>query len=160
MNEKMFCLFHQNIQSIGTSFLRLQKALVYHEVDILFLTEHWKSEEELRLYIPHGYNLSSAFCRDRGRHSGCAILVQQGMYCLERLDLKSLSVDGSFECCASQTIISNDKYLIVCIYRPNTAPVSNIEIFFEKFILILDQCLLENARLIVAGDFNIDLLSD
>lgn len=77
----------------------------------------------------------------------------------DRIDFKSLSICGVFECCASQTYIEGDRYIIICIYRPNTSPSCNIDIFFERFISLLDLCLVENVRFIIAGDFNIDLLS-
>lgn len=80
------------------------------------------------------------YCRERGRHGGCAIFFKQGMQFTDRIDFKNLNVSGSFECCASQVIIGSDKYLIICIYRPNTLPLSNIEIFFEKLMILLDKC--------------------
>lgn len=136
----------------------MERALYSHDVDILCLTEHWKSESELIAYIPNNYVLASSCCRDKGRHGGCAIFLKDGMQFKDRLDFKSLTVFGSIECCGIQTIIGPDKYLITCIYRPNTLPLSDIDIFFENFILLIEQCLKENIRFIIAGDFNIDLL--
>lgn len=123
------------------------------------MTEHWKSSEEIGSYIPHGYLLASSYCRTKGHHGGCAILLEQGIQHSERVDIKSLSVPGSVECCASMIVIDTVKYLIICMYRPNTPPLTDITVFFEKFSLILDQCMLENVNFIITGDFNVDILS-
>lgn len=157
--KKNFRLLNQNVQSIGTSFLKLQHILSSQAINILCITEHWKSEEELMLYTPPGYVLVSSYCREKGKHGGCAIFLEKGMQYSHRKDFKNLSVIGCFECCVSQIMIDSEKYLIICIYRPNSYPLSNVDIFFERFISVLDGCQVENVKVIISGDFNIDLLS-
>lgn len=140
--------------------MKLQNVLSNHHINILCITEHWRSSEELPLYTPPGYILASSYCRERGRHGGCAIYYEVGMQFTNRDDFKHLNFNGSFECCASQFAIGSEKYLLICIYRPNTLPLSDIDVFFEKFSLVLDKCHNERMKFIIAGDFNIDLLSD
>lgn len=123
------------------------------------LTEHWRSEEEIGIYTPEDFFLASSYCRDKGHHGGCAIFIKQGIECLERPDIKSLSVPGVIECCACQIEIQYKKYLIVCVYRPNSQPLADVFLFFEKFSLVLDQCFLQGVDLVISGDFNIDILS-
>lgn len=138
--------------------MKLEQTLLIHQVNIACITEHWKSQDELVNYIPDGFALTSSYCRDRGQHGGCAIYVEQGMEYSERPDLKAFNVPGIFECCSSQVVLDNNKYLIICIYRPNTVTL-NDGIFFEKFIALLDKCLMYESSLIIAGDFNVDILS-
>ncbi|XP_044749173.1 uncharacterized protein LOC123314395 [Coccinella septempunctata] len=111
-------------------------------------------------YIPEGYKLTSEYSREKGHHGGCAIIVKEEFHYSERIDFKTFSDFGSIECCATLVTVSSEKkLLIICVYRPTTRPLSKIEVFFEKFNGILDQCLMENIPFIIAGDFNVNILS-
>jgi exonuclease III len=48
--------------------------------------------------------------------------------------------------------------IIRVIYRPNTAPKSDLNIFFTSYSEILEILNNENKEIVVMGDFNIDLL--
>ena len=53
---------------------------------------------------------------------------------------------------------SNETVVIGVIYRPNTPPRADIDIFNKHLSDIMDQVTNENKKIILAGDFNIDLL--
>lgn len=77
--------------------LRLKRALCFHEVDILCLTEHWKSESDLSACILNGYKLASSCCRNKGQHGGYAIFPSKSMQFMDRLDVRLHKKVGSFE---------------------------------------------------------------
>ena len=53
---------------------------------------------------------------------------------------------------------SNKKTTIVgCIYRPNTPPKACMDTFTTKLIDIINKSNSEGKRLLMMGDFNIDL---
>lgn len=104
-----------------------------------------------------GYSLGSSFCRERGKHGGSAIFHKADITCVERSDLKSFSVAKVIECSAIQMSLKDNKLIIVCIYRPNTPPLSNVSLFLVKLRHILEICCRQNVRLIITGDFNIDI---
>lgn len=128
-------------------------------VTFLTITEHWKSDMEISAYKIHGLNLITSFCRDGGNHGGCAVYCRNGIECKERSDLKMFSVPFVYECSAVETIINGIKYVIISVYRPNTAPKADIKLFFDQIYTMLDKLVRENTRFILSGDFNIDLLS-
>ncbi|KAK9880586.1 hypothetical protein WA026_011826 [Henosepilachna vigintioctopunctata] len=47
---------------------------------------------------------------------------------------------------------------MVCIYRPDTVPFSNIDLFFEKFITLLELLTSSKQLYAIVGDFNLDML--
>lgn len=120
------------------------------------VTEHWKSGDELPAYVIEGWKLVSYFCRPSGCHGGSAIYCRSNISCKQRTDLTSLSVIRCFECSAVEVQLGSSKYVIVCIYHP---PTGNDELFFEKLYKLLIILTLEGKNYILAGDYNIDLLS-
>lgn len=151
------CFLHQNLQSIGSEFNKLQYIVDKHRVDFLAVTEHWKSNEELQHYRLQGYNLASYFCRNEGEHGGSALYLKDNIIFKTRTDINNFSVPFAFECCAAQICQKNKNIILICVYRPDSTS-DNFDIFLDKLSYILLHCVNEKAD-ILADDFNIDLLS-
>lgn len=151
---------HQNIQSLGTSFSALQALVEEQHPDILTLSEHWKSYEQLHLHKVPGYTLVSSFCRDINKHGGTAIYCRNNLSYKIRNDFDHFNVDKVVELACIQVSSFRFEFLVFCFYRPNTPPEANVTIFLEKFKLVLDKCISENMSFVISGDFNIDLLTD
>lgn len=122
------------------------------------MTEHWQSFEQLQAYHFNGYRLASVFCREKGSHGGSALYCKESINFKVRYDLEKLSVSNVIECSAIQLISCSEKSIIVCIYRPDTSPLADIDLFFERLMTILNVALRENSKIVVLGDFNIDTL--
>lgn len=127
--------------------------------DIVAITEHWKSKDELEAGMLEGYKLVSSFCRLKGRHGGTAIYCKEDLKCTDRQDYNSLSIPNVIECCAASLYMENCKMLIICIYRPNTPPLADVVQFLECLREIFERCLSETSDYILVGDFNLDILS-
>lgn len=69
--RKCICLssiIHQNAQSLGNSIDKINQMLQDHcDCKILCLSEHWKSEGQLKSLGINNFNLISAFCREEER---------------------------------------------------------------------------------------------
>lgn len=77
-----------------------------------------------------------------------------GLQFREISDIAKQSISGIFECCAVEIIAH--KVIIICIYR---IPKHNYEVFYDKLDHILNKvCLSSNKKIILCGDFNIDVL--
>lgn len=76
----------------------------------------------------------------------------------EITDIRRTSVEGHIEC-SSIRITSSRKIIIICIYRP---PVGDLQIFFRSVSNILHFCQTKyrNHKIVLAGDFNINLFND
>lgn len=129
----------------------------YEECMFLCITEHWKTEEQLMIYGIENFHLISSFCRQENEHGGSAIYARKSIQCKERTDVKTLSISGQFECSACEWKRNKEKIIVMSIYRP---PTGDINIFINRLDEALCLFCHENATIIVAGDFNVDLLVD
>ncbi|KAK9873564.1 hypothetical protein WA026_022977 [Henosepilachna vigintioctopunctata] len=86
----------QNIQFIGNSILQLENFLNGQDVDILALTEHWKSKNELKNYEIPGFSMADAYCRESSRHDSSVIYCKDYVEHKTRVDIQSLSVPFIF----------------------------------------------------------------
>ncbi|XP_045468062.1 uncharacterized protein LOC123676292 isoform X2 [Harmonia axyridis] len=157
-------LTHLNIQSLSTSLNGLEIFVNENKIDFLALTENWQSYEQLMAYKLNGFNLITSFCREINRHGGCAIYVREQLHnkCKKRKEMDKFNVPRVIECTALEYEGNNHiKLIIICIYRPNTHPFENVDIFFEKMNLILKTLTIrtKNIKFMITGDFNIDMLN-
>ncbi|KAK9696080.1 hypothetical protein QE152_g32127 [Popillia japonica] len=151
-------LIHQNVQSLGNSVDRIE-AMLMKNSDCYFLciTEHWKSVSQLQTLKIRNFKIAASYCRDERQHGGVAIYVREKIKCCVREKLCNLSIKGVFECAAVDCSINNRRVSVGTIYRP---PDGGVSVFFD----LLEQFLLgiykEDTTIIIAGDFNINLLGD
>lgn len=147
------------MQSIGNAVEELNEFLDQHK-DTLFvcITEHWKTEDQLRNFVLDNFYLASSFCRrGENEHGGSAVYVLNGVQATAMDRVNSLSVQGQFECAACECRVGRQKVVVISLYNPTSG--SN-EIFLEKFEEMLAALNFETAIIIIAGDFNIDLLTN
>lgn len=120
----------------------------------LAVTEHWKTEEQIKHYNLANYDLASCYCREENLHGGSAIYVRNGTLWKARSDLTKYSEKFIFECAAIEFSINNIKVVVLSVYR---SPSSDVNIFLSKIENILSRLAAENVLLFLAGDFNIDI---
>lgn len=146
------------MQSIGNCVDELEVFLEEHpECMFLCLTEHWKTEDQLRNYGIKNFYLAASCCREENKHGGSAIYAKSGIKFREKREATNMSVIGQIECSVGEFEINKTKFIIMSIYRP---PNGNVDIFLTKMEEILIHVVCEKSILIVAGDFNIDILSE
>jgi hypothetical protein len=72
-------VLHHDIQSLNNKIQEL--VLFLHArgkmVDVLCLTEHWISEDQIKLINLEQYRLISQFCRHNRRDGGSCIFVRE-----------------------------------------------------------------------------------
>lgn len=124
-------------------------------LDIICITEHFiMSGQEKLLCIPN-YKLAACYARPNIKRGGACILVKKGLEYKELPDIMRHSVAGIIECCAIE--LTSQKLTILCVYRP--PKYTNFNIFYEKLDIILKNiCNKTNKKIIMCGDFNIDIL--
>lgn len=125
------------------------------DVDILCITEHFMmAGYENYLSLPN-YSLAACFSRPNSKRGGSCIMVKNGHQWKELKEIANLSLINIFECCAIELVAN--KLLIVCVCR---VPNGNLDVFFnklEKLLNIISKTK-KYEHLLIAGDFNIDLL--
>lgn len=151
-------IIHQNVQSLGNKIDRLQYTLQSHpSCSFLCITEHWKSENQLKLLKLQKFKLVSAICRKEGSHGGAAVYAHENLKAVPRKPLNGLSVIGSFECAVAECSAYNESIIITSIYRP---PAGDMQVFLNSLETLLTNLSTENKTLLIAGDFNIEMVNE
>ena len=151
-------IIHQNVQSLGNSIDSVNNMLENNSsCKLLCITEHWKSPEELKMLAIKNFNMVNAFCRGHGEHGGSAIYVHKSVKCKPRNKLNQLSIKNSFECAAVECTFGKDQLLVMSVYRP---PLGSIDIFFNCLEKVLLDVFVENKKIVMTGDFNIEMIKN
>ena len=144
-------IIHQNIQCITNKIQQLDIFLSDHNADVLLLSEHWQSDDQIDLINLQNFNLCASFNRQKQKHGGVAIFCRNNIK-IKHLDhCNDLSLINIFECCGVE--IRGYDIVVIVVYRP---PNGDINIFLEQFGKLLDMFLHSNKFLVIGGDFNID----
>ena len=127
------------------------------ECRIVCITEHWKSEEELKYMSLKDFNLTASYCRESNKHGGSAVYVHKSIKGQTRIFFSKFSIKYQIEIAAMECDLQGELVLVLSVYRPSGA---NIEIFFDRFESLLSAVMKENKVVIVAGDFNVEMLKN
>ncbi|XP_052753933.1 uncharacterized protein LOC128201317 [Galleria mellonella] len=125
-------------------------------VEVICLSETFlKSNDEKNLHI-QGYCLADFYSRPNQRRGGVCILCKDH-YSFNKISMLSeYATERTFECCGIS--IPQMKFFIICIYR---IPKSDPQLFLNKLETLLDKLRYKkNYKIIIAGDFNINILKD
>jgi exonuclease III len=160
ISYKYISVLHQNINGLINKADALSVHLqgfinIGKPIDVICITEHnMKSDDEMQLMIVN-YSLAAQFCR-KSRDGGSCILVRNIHKYKSLPDIADLSIPNIIECCAIE--LTDHKIIIITIYRVPRNDNQRMRIFFHKLINILNKLCYTNKKVIISGDFNIDIL--
>lgn len=156
--KNVISIFHHNVQHLPSRIDLLEIFLNELKPDIVALTEHKMTDEELGILNVANYNTTSYFARKLGRGGGVIILVHKNLSYKTIIipSVQSLLLEKVFEFSLSEILTSNCSFLLGCIYR--TPDSSNLDQFFINLEILLDVLCKRYKNVIIAGDFNIDVL--
>ena len=164
INANSLKLIHHNARSLMTDcrmdeYVSLFKILK-HPFDILVFTETWlKKEEEGQCKFDcynhvHLLRPVDEYIDFKERGGGISIFVKNNLDFTHRTDLTIMTPFA--ECSFIEMKFNNHKYLIGGIYR---TPDTDIVEFMENFNCKIEP-LKSSHKIILLGDFNIDLLKN
>jgi hypothetical protein len=154
-NSNLFTVMHVNCRSIVNKVTELESLLfsLNNKPDICFFSETWLSNNAL---APHFANYSGHHMVREGRGGGVSIYVQN---CFDCHEMPCCTTKSTFECVGTVVKVNESlSVLSICIYRP---PNTDINVFFdelEELFVSVTNAYPRIDRLIVGGDFNINLL--
>lgn len=150
------CIMHYNIQGIKDKFEDLHILLNEKTVKIVCLNEHniRESNKSLLNKIPD-FSLRDGYFRDNSRGGSC-ILVDKSLSATPRQDIKSLNEDFVFE--SSSIEIKSLNLIVVSIYRTPGNDISKLFLIKLKKLLNTLQKESKKKRVVIAADFNINIL--
>ena len=127
--------------------------------DIIGLTEIFKLNDGFNYSITGYHDILSNTRHDSDDgHGGVGIYINENMSFLKRDDL-TIFIPHVIESLFVEVKINSKKSIIVgVIYRPNTQPHADMDLFADKLSEIISKISNENKESYIMGDFNIDLL--
>ena len=154
VNETSF--LHFNVRSMNANFDRLSLFLdnFQDKYPIIGITETWFSSHSTAMYDLPRYQLIT---NDRQSRSGggVAMYIPISFECQTKTELYMMN--DSLESLFVEIIIPGEKNLLVgVVYRP---PNGDVNEFIEELSNTLSSPLSRNKKIIIMGDFNINLLS-
>ena len=159
LNRNTF--FHLNCRGLSANWESFRDLLgdihgKTFSFDIIGISEVFSCDRDKRISLP-GYRDIITRCRPNGTRGGVALFIKENIPFKIRDDL-SVFIPHIFESLFVEINSQNGKSIIGIIYRPNTAPKADLDIFTNTLNDILDIINTERKHSIIMGDMNIDLL--
>ena len=149
-------LTQMNANGVENKKAELEVFLQKHSPDIICISETHLRHESVLCFQLDDYN-SFHFCRKNKAYGGSAIFTRKTLDTVERTDLYDLCRENCFELSAVDLILSPVEKITVCnVYRtpPKVTPALNE--FLDNFESLCSR-LKSKQKVVIAGDFNIDL---
>lgn len=158
---KCIHLFHQNINGLISKSDLLTLSLDSLEnkqqpLDILCITEHNMVTTDMYLLKIMNFRLGSIYCRKKRRGGSC-ILVRNSLDFTPINNISKFSHENIIECSGIE--LKEHKLYVICIYRPPKLKKEDIDMFFSRFESLLNRYCRSTKRVIICGDFNINILN-
>ena len=149
-----FSMMHLNKRSIQSKLSKLDQymANLNANFDIIGISETWLSDLNQNIYQLDGYNHESLVRPDR-THGGVSVFISS-LFPYRILNEICIVVKD-IECLFIEIELNGLKLYIGIIYR---TPDSDVRIFFDHLMNILEKLRLRNQPCYLMGDYNIDLL--
>ena len=153
--------FHLNVRGLSANWESF-KTLVCElqsdsfAFDFIGLSESYKTEFDNRIQLT-GYHKPLTRNRTHDFRGGVALFIKDEITFRVREDI-SIFIPNIFESIFIECKCKSINIVVGVIYRPNTPPKADIDVFMSTLFEILEIVELENKNCIIMGDVNIDLL--
>ena len=161
-SNPLYSCFHLNCRGLSNNWDKFTLLLndLHSETfkfDFIGISEAFNCEGDNRLKLP-GYHKPKLKGRTSGIKGGIGLFISEDKNVIPRDDL-SVFIPNVFESIFVEINNGKSKNLIVgIIYRPNTFPLADMDIFSNTLFDIMDMINKENKTSVIMGDMNIDLL--
>lgn len=148
-------IMHFNIRNLVTNLIELEAyiSLLKRRPDVIALSETWLDKFHESNINVQGYTCYNVV-RSRP-HGGVSILIRENIE--SSLIEKHSFVNSEIEICTVSVKLKATNYIVSSIYRPRFKH-DNIKEFRESLAPILNDKTFRNSKVILTGDFNINLL--
>ena len=156
-NDRGLSVIHFNVRSLRANFDKLCQCLdnLNYKFDVIAITETWMNNDTIVSdYEIDEYDLYYVN-RVNKRGGGVGIYVKNELNC-KQLKQYSVTYNDIMECITIELSFSKKKNVIIsCVYR---TPGSCVHAFCEQIELLFSNITARNKKVVICGDFNIDLL--
>ena len=161
-NSNMISFFHLNCRGLSSNwehFIELINSLHTNtfQFDIIGVSECYKHENDIRIHI-NGYHEILSRNRNEGRKGGVGLFIKNNIQFKVREDI-SVFIPHVFESLFVEIELdSNKKQIVGIVYRPNTPPLADLDIFTDNMVEIMEIINRCNKHAVIMGDMNIDIM--
>ena len=154
--------FHLNCRGLSSNWdsfkqLILDTSCDGFKFDYIGISECFKTHDDPRLHLP-GYQPLISRCREDSPRGGVGLFIRDNVHFKIRDDL-SVFIPHVIETVFVEIVNKSSKNQIIGIlYRPNTEPLADLDIFNENISEIMNIINREQKPSVIMGDMNIDLL--
>jgi len=117
-------IYHQTVRGLGNKKGEFETHVLPLLPQIICLTEHHLSNQEIGNISINQYLLGAFYCRTSRKFGGVNIFVNESLT-YSTIDVNRYCHDYDLEACALKIKIRSDVYYIVCIYRLLAGDLSN-----------------------------------
>lgn len=140
-----------NIQCIRNKLLELEHFSTQENVDVICISEHWLTDEQVNSFIPNKYAIGDIMCRKNMKNGGVGIFLKE--------TIKFIKVDVSNFCLELHCELTCIKLVdfdltILSVYR---SPIGDVKIFLANLELLIQHILKLSKFVAICGDFNIEM---
>lgn len=146
---------HVNIQSLTNKINEIEIFTNDKNVDILCISEHWISYNNINLINIPEFKLAAHYARRNHIHGGSVIYARANLNFCKVDVFDNFSLECHIEMCGLLYNNKNVKTAVCCVYRP---PNGDLDIFFGNLTSALDYAAKKYDFFILCGDLNINLL--
>jgi hypothetical protein len=162
--KKSRSYFHLNCRGLSSNWDKFYNLVCdihtdNFSFDYIGISEVFRCDREQRIGLP-GYHDFVTRCRGDNDdcRGGVALFIKETVDFKIRNDL-SVFIPHVYESIVVEiSPVSGKKIIVGVIYRPNTAPRADMDIFTTTLHGILDQINMEHKLGVIMGDMNVDLL--
>ena len=159
---KILSYFHLNCRGLSSNwehFTELMHSLNTDtfNFDVIGISECYRHEYDNRIHL-EGYHDIVSRNRKEGRKGGIGLFINETIKFKVRDDI-SVFIPHVFESIFVELETGlHSKEIVGVIYRPNTPPLADIDIFTENISEIMNTLNNDNVHATIMGDMNIDLM--
>jgi len=154
-SDNSFSVLHHNIRSFGRNFDELSVFLdgINYQFHVLVLTETWFSTDTVAAI--EGYCAYHSFRTGR-TGGGVSVYVSDKLVSRQLSDV--IFGGDAYEICAVDVCCNGESICIIGTYRPPCD--ADFEHHLNNFVDILVDFNIQNKKVFICGDFNVDTLID
>lgn len=164
-NKHTNSYLHLNCRGLSSNWEKFQDLLCdvhspEFSFDFIGLSEVFRCDRDRRISLP-GYHPIITRCRDSndGCRGGVAFFIKNTFDYKVRDDL-SVFIPHVYESLFIELLLPRfgKRTIIGVVYRPNTYPLADVDIFTTTLLDVMDHINNEKKKGIIMGDMNIDIL--
>lgn len=154
LNNKGLKVCHLNVRSLPAHLDEIQALIQVNGFDLFLMTETWlNSTWEDNLINIDGYDMFR--CDRINRGGGTAVYIKNSLIC-KRISLLDDTCGTEYVCLEVKQHCTRPNMAFIVLYRPPNSPA----LCYNNITKIIQAASYRYDEVIVAGDFNIDLLKN